>query len=75
MIEKEWITLIGTLSGVIVGGVITNIVKFFEIRYQKNQDNLKIKLAKIEDLHQMLSDYVAELPEYGTNILISKENI
>lgn len=74
MIEKEWITLIGTISGVLAGGGITSFVKYFELKHQRKQENRKILLTKLEELHQSISNFVSILPEYGYEVLLSNES-
>lgn len=74
MIEKEWITLIGTISGVLAGGGITSFVKYFELKHQRKQENRKILLTKLEELHQSISNFVSILPEYGYEVLLSNEH-
>jgi glycerol uptake facilitator-like aquaporin len=64
IMEKEWIPVVATLLGVIVGGLITSVVKVIELRHQKNQ----AMLARLELLYESLMvyqrmnfDYVSEV--------------
>lgn len=67
--EKEWIPVVATLLGVIVGGLITSVVKVIELRHQKNQ----AILGKLELLHEAVFELDKANFEY-TNVVLRLED-
>lgn len=57
--EKEWIPIIGTLLGVLVGGFISSFTKWIELRHQIKQEDRKLIISKLEQLHEVLSEYLS----------------
>jgi hypothetical protein len=52
--EKEWIVLISSLSGIIVGSASTYFLKKVEYNYQELRDDKKLKLEKLELIHELV---------------------
>jgi hypothetical protein len=52
-----WIGIVGTLIGVLLGGVVAWFNARFQLRYQENRDRKKLILERLEELYQLLSQY------------------
>ena len=46
---------IGTLAGVIVGGFITSLTIYFQLKSQNTRETKKLKLSKLETAHEEIS--------------------
>lgn len=67
--EKEWIAIIGTLAGVLFGGAISSVSKLFELRHQSRQDDKKLLLSKLEELHERILDFTLHCTGYSFGVL------
>lgn len=48
---------IAALIGVLLGGLLTGLITWFQLRHQKNREQKKLVLTKLEELHKLLGDY------------------
>lgn len=55
---KDWIPIIGTLLGVLIGGFITSFAKWIELRHHLKQEKRKILLSKLEEFHFVVSRFI-----------------
>src|SRR4051812_5145649 len=59
--DKEWIPVISTLIGVLIGGGITTVAKLLELQFQKKKEIRNQIVNKHEELHELiikLSDFI-----------------
>jgi hypothetical protein len=52
------IGVLGTLSGVVIGGAVSYFIKKTELAHQIKEENRKLRLAKLEELHQRLIELI-----------------
>lgn len=67
--EKEWVPIIGTLLGVLVGGFISSFTKWIELSHQRKQEDRKLIRSKLEQLHETLSEYLSVCGSSSINIV------
>jgi hypothetical protein len=68
--EKEWIPVISGFVGVIIGGAITSVVKFIELRWQRKTEKERLFISKIEELHLDMSQYILKLTDFSAKVFI-----
>lgn len=76
--DKDWIPVVGTLIGVLVGGGISSALKIIELHYQTKREEKKNLLSKLEELHQLVYQYTVLGNQYFLDIntlLLSEFNI
>lgn len=66
--EKEWIPVIATLSGVLVTGLIAIGLKVTDYIYQSRREDRKQLLLKFEALYQDIYELPTLLTNYGMSI-------
>src|SRR5687768_3816376 len=76
MIEKEWIPLIGaflavtgTIVGIILGGSITSIGKWLELRHQSRLSEQSLFRAKLERCHQLIGEHLGIVTDVQSSII------
>lgn len=52
-----WFGVITTLVGVVVGGLITTLTSFLQLREQRRREKNKLILSKLEEIHKVLSRF------------------
>jgi len=74
--DKEWITLIGailtvigTLSGVVVGSVITYRLRKIELQNQNKREDQKALLEKLYEFHEVVCQFILDCNEFSSNII------
>jgi hypothetical protein len=67
--EKEWIPVISTLIGVLIGGGITSFAKYLELKHQRKQEHKKLILEKLENLHILVNHHIIEVAEYSKGVI------
>ncbi len=67
--EKEWVTAIAALIGVIIGGTITSFAKWLELRFLKANERRKLILSKLEELHKQVSQFLVSSGEYAGGVI------
>ena len=80
---KEWIGVIGTLSGAIVGGVIAFIVSARQISHQRRLERQKRLIEKFEQIHEVFGEVSSQgtiwaasvLGNVGANLPINPEKL
>jgi hypothetical protein len=73
--EKEWIPVIATLAGVLAGGGISTLVKWFEVRLQVKTENRKILLTKLEEVLELMQRFSLLKVEFVNNCLIREGEV
>lgn len=68
--NNQWIPIVGTLLGVVFGGLIAYFSKRLELRLQQKNERSKLVVAKIEEIHLMVSRFV----EYAGNLGVHLKN-
>jgi hypothetical protein len=63
--EKEWIVLISTLSGITISSIINYFVKKADNKYQSDREDRKETRLKLEQIHQSLYEYIFLLGSFG----------
>lgn len=58
---KDWILVLGPIVGVVIGGLIASIGKLIEIRSNRRYALLDMKLARLESLHQQITEFLLSL--------------
>jgi hypothetical protein len=53
------ITATATLCGVVIGGVVTYFIKRVELSHQIAEENRKLKIARLEELHERILDFIS----------------
>jgi hypothetical protein len=72
--DKEWIPVIATLFGVILGGLIGALIKRVEMNYQIRYEQRKLILGKIEQLHNEASTLLHTYIKF-LNVLIQMKTL
>ncbi len=54
---NAWIGIIGTVIGTFLGGGLAWLNSKFQMRSQTEKDRKKLMLQKMEEIHELLSDY------------------
>jgi hypothetical protein len=54
---NAWVGIIGTVIGAILGGGLTWLNMRFQLRHQEERERRKFLLGKLEELHEVLSQY------------------
>ena len=54
---NAWVGFIGMVVGTLLGGGIAWFNSRFQLRHQTEQDRKKFVLSKLEEIHELLSDY------------------
>src|SRR5437667_9789405 len=54
---NAWIGIIGTVIGTFLGGGLTWLNSKFQMRSQTEKDRKRLMLQKMEEIHELLSDY------------------
>ena len=68
---KEYIGLVGTISGVIIGGLITACVGHLQRKHDVEKEKRALLLSKYEELHSLLGE-LKDCVSILTNEIISE---
>lgn len=74
MDTKDWMLIIGPLVGVVIGGMITSIGKYLELRSQKKLEVNKLKIQKIEELLLELGMFRIAISKCGETVQMALES-
>lgn len=67
--DGAWIGVIGTLAGGLLVGFITFMLKLLEDRFQREREDRKIKLEKLEELITRVAKFRRDLSVYIDELL------
>jgi hypothetical protein len=56
-VMNGWLGIIGVIIGALLGGGIAWFNSKFQLRHQAEMDRKKFLLSKLEEIHELLSDY------------------
>lgn len=66
---KDWLLVFGPIIGVIVGGVIASVGKWIEIRSNRAFAIRDMKLARLESLHQQITEFLLSSSKVPTEAM------
>jgi hypothetical protein len=76
MIDKEWIPLagallavVGTIGGIILGGTITSIGKWLELRHARKAAEETMFRLKLERCHQLIGEHLSIVTDIQSSII------
>ncbi|MEP7075698.1 MAG: hypothetical protein ABI878_07795 [Acidobacteriota bacterium] len=58
MDTKDWLLVTGPIVGIVLGGTITTIGKFLELRHLRKAELQNLRLARLERLHELASEMI-----------------
>jgi hypothetical protein len=65
---KDWLLIIGPLVGVVIGGAITGVAKYFELRASRRFELNKLRINKIEELSHELGTLKNAVSKCGETV-------
>ena len=66
---RDWVLIAGPLVGVLIGGGITSVAKYFELKHQSKLTLLSWRIERLEQLSEKLGTYMYELDMLPTRVI------
>ena len=62
---KDWLLIIGPLVGVLIGGLITSVIRIIELYHARKEERTKLLINRLEDLFHAITQQIEELTRLG----------